>query len=176
MRRLCFEIILLVAGVMLGACLENPIECWLTGWRPVGLAVIVVCMAAIILSAWREHRRKRADKLDSQADRWDEQQRLKHSVAQLKAFWKSLAGQQIDKNPFLANDSVRIEPIDGGYRPPPSTLGVFTIQIDETHVVHVQAMPPEPSFCRVCIAALRLNRLVSRKTSSERRPHRLGYD
>ena len=106
-----------------------------------GFAVIGLCIVGIFIGAWMNHQRSRQQNNVRRADKWEQEQQERHYGKQLDAFWQSPAGRWVHKSPFLANDSVRIEPIEGG-QIPERHLGLLTLQINDTYVAYVQSVVP----------------------------------
>ena len=141
MRAVLLSVILATVSLMLGGLSVadgpgQPMWVWVLGFAVIGL-----CIAGIFMATWINHLRGRRQNNVGRADRWEREQQERQKGEQLDAFWQSPAGRWVHKSPFLANDSVRIEPIEGG-QIPKTYLGLFTSQINDTYVVHVQFVVP----------------------------------
>ena len=140
MRATLFSISLATVFFMLGRVLpDHPGQPWWV-WD-LCFAILVVCIAGILIVTWIDRRRGRRESKVGLADRWETEQQHRRYEKQLDAFWKSLPGRWIHKAPFLANDSVRIESIQRG-QTPKTYLGLLTLQIDDTYVAYVQTVVP----------------------------------
>ncbi len=139
MRRIYFAIILVVAGPMLGTCFANSLDCWLPA---VGSGIIGVCVLLRVVSTVQQFRRNRRRELLGRADRFEEERVRAFGAAQLRQFWESETGRWVSQNPFLANESVRILPINQVHRPR-ITYGVLTEPIDDAYVAQVELVPPK---------------------------------
>ena len=149
MRAVLFGVILATVSLMLGVlsvAAANPGQpTWV--WV-LGFAVIGLCLAGIVLITIVKHLLGRRERIKTRialqvnlAGTWELEQRHRHYAEQLDAFWQSPAGRWVHKAPFLANDSVRIEPIKGG-QIPKTYLGLLTLQINDTFVAYVQSVVP----------------------------------
>ena len=122
----------MLEGLSVADCPGQPMWVWVLGFSVIGL-----CVAGIFMATWMNYRRGRV----SRADGWEREQEQRRYGEQLDAFWQSPAGRWVHKSPFLANDSVRIEPIKGG-QTPKAYLGLLTLRINDTYVAYVQSVFP----------------------------------
>ena len=170
MRAGLFNVILATGFFMLGLrvtdFLSQPIWVWALGFTIIGLSI-----AGIFIATWMNHQRGRV----SRAVRWEREQEQRRYGEQLDTFWQSPAGRWVHKSPFLANDSVRIEPIKGG-QIPKTYLGLLTLQINDTYVVYVQSVVPLRWNHRAMKFVIRLaNRRVVPAWALRWLGKRLGY-
>ena len=136
MRAGLFSVILATVSFMIGLSVEDGPWLWALAFTIIGL-----CIAGIFIGTWINYLRGRRQNNVGRANRWEREQQERRYGEQLDAFWQSLAGRWVHKSPFLANDSVRIEPLEGG-QIPETYLGLLTLQINDTYVVHVQSVVP----------------------------------
>ena len=140
MRAALFSIILSTGFFMLGLKVADgqrqPI--WVC---ILGFAIIGVCMAGILIGTWINYQRGLRTSKVGRADTWEREQQQRRYAKQLDAFWQSPAGRWVHKSPFLANDSVRIEPIEGGHIPD-TYIGLLTLKVNDTYVAYVQSVVP----------------------------------
>lgn len=135
MRGGLFNVIVATVMFLVGISVESPgPRVWVLA---LGFAIIGVCIAGIFIMTWIDHLRGRHQR----ADMWEREQQQKLYGKQLDAFWRSPAGRWVKKSPFLANDSVRIEPIKGG-QTPKTYLGLLALRISKTHVAYAQTVIP----------------------------------
>ena len=140
MRAGLFSVSLSAGSFMLGLSVADgpgqPMWVW-----ALAFAVIGFCFAGIIIVTCINHLRGRRQNNVSRADRWEREQQERRYGEQLDAFWQSPAGRWVHASPFLANDSVRIEPIEGG-QIPETYLGLLTLEINDAYVAYVQSVVP----------------------------------
>ena len=122
----------MLGGLSVADCPGQSMWVWVLGFSVIGL-----CIAGIFMATWMNYRRGRV----SRADEWEREQEQRRYGEQLDAFWQSPAGRWVHKAPFLANDSVRIEPIKGG-QTPKAYVGLLTLRINNTYVAYVQGVFP----------------------------------
>ena len=140
MRAGLFGIILSIGSFMLGLSVADDPSQPMWVWA-LGFAIIGLCIAGIFVGTWMNHQRGRRASKVRRADSWERKQQQRRYEEQLDAFWQSPAGKWVQKSPFLANDSVRIQPIRSGQLPK-TYLGLLILQISETHVAHIQTVVP----------------------------------
>ena len=126
----------MLGGLNVADCPGQPMWVWVLGFSVIGF-----CIAVIFMATWINHLRGRRQNNVGRADMWEREQQERHYGEQLEAFRQSPAGRWVRKSPFLANDSVRIEPIKGG-QIPKTYLGLLTLQINDTFVAYVQSVVP----------------------------------
>ena len=143
MRRLWTEITLLGVAYVLGDAFSAPP--WVT--------IVIVCLIGLAAISWAiEQWRTRATRraahqaahnhaVATQSDRWKRGEDARRYAVLVEAFWDSPMGRRVDRAPYLANQSLSIEPIG---QPPTRQggLGAYSVQISETHVAHLQMILP----------------------------------
>ena len=143
MRSAFLSIALFTFGLFVGSRALNGSQD-ATAWSWIDfltLAVTIICIVGIGILTWTKHHKSRSRQLAELADNWEGEQSQRRKAIQLEEFWQSPAGRFVRESPFLADDSVRIEPIKGG-RIPKTFLGLYTMQISATHVAHIQVISP----------------------------------
>ena len=135
--------VIFMLGLVTAANPGQPTWVWILGFAVIGLCLAGIVLITIVkqLLGRRERIKTRIALQVNLAGTWEREQRHRHYAEQLDAFWQSPAGRWVHKSPFLANDSVRIEPIEGG-QIPETYLGLLTLQINDTYVAHVQSIVP----------------------------------
>ncbi len=105
----------------------------------IGGLIIAACVIGLI---GMEVRKRHSDEfIAGRTDRWKKAQREQRKAAHLKAFWRSPVGQWIHKNPMLLDDSLDIQPSDGG-KAPDGPMGLWMARISKTHVAYVEVGVP----------------------------------